>query len=211
MTRSPGLIEHKWIITSPFSSVTWIFIILSLYCLTLFLLLLSKYKRFNTLISIHCDLTCILLNQNIEKDYKEQSSGSNNTPTRLVLAFWILSALILSNAYSSAFYSILMVPVFGKPINSIDDLLEIVKSDSKLIVMNGRSIYWYDLVNSKADNYVYYTLGKHLNRYALKQIINEFCEINNLKMLYQDQIKNAKKNRRNTNAGEECRLGCHRQ
>lgn len=143
------------------------FILISLDGLTLLLLLLSKDRRFDTFIKIHYDLFGILLNQNIERDYKEQSSGAGNSATRLVLAFWILSALIFSNAYSSSFYSILMVPVFGKPINSIDDLIKIVKSDSKLIVMNGRSIYWQDFVNAKADNYVYYTLGKHLNRFVL--------------------------------------------
>lgn len=178
MSRSPGLIQHKWIITSPFSTMTWILIIISLDCLTVFLLVLSKQRHFNTLITIHCDLFGILFHQNIERDYKEKSSSSSNSITRLILAFWILSAFILSNAYSSAFYSILVVPVFGKPIDSIDDLIKIVKSDSKLIIMNGRSIYWYNLVNAKADNYVYYTLGKHLNRYVFIQIGTESCANN---------------------------------
>lgn len=165
MSHSPGLVQRKWIITSPFSTVTWILIILFLDCLTLVLTVLSKHWNFNSFITIHRDLIGILLNQNIIRDYKElQSTNSANSATRLVFAFWILGALILSNAYSSSFYSILVVPAFGNPIDSIDDLIRVAQSDSKFIVMNGRSIYWYDLVNAKADNYVYHTLGMHLNR-----------------------------------------------
>ena len=160
MSHSPGLMQREWLITSPFSTVTWILIILFLDGLTLLLTLMYRHWHFNVFITVHRDLFGILLNQNIIRDYKEFQCSA----TRLVLAFWILGALILSNAYSSSFYSILVVPVFGSPIDSIDDLIKVVQSDSKFIAMNGRSIYWYDLVNAKADNYVYYTLGEHLNR-----------------------------------------------
>jgi len=79
---------------------------------------------------------------------------------------WILSALILSNGYSSSFYSILIVPEYDPPIDSTQDLIRSAQSDSKRIVMNGRSIYWYDIAHSDEDNYVYFEVKKHLERFG---------------------------------------------
>ena len=108
---------------------------------------------------MHGILFAILLNQSLS-----ESKKANQNHTRIILASWILTALVLCTAYSSSFYSILIVPKYGQAIDTIDDLLQVVREDSKFVVLGKKSIYWYHIVNAEPDNFVSYEIQKHLNR-----------------------------------------------
>src|SRR5690606_2558253 len=131
--------QREWIVASPFTKLTWGLILLSLDLLTVILYFTSHKSGLLHFCSIHRNLFGILVNQSIR-----ESKDDSRPSSRMVLAAWILTALVLSNAYSSSFYSILILNEYGRPLDSIEDLLQVAARDSKAIVMNGRSIYWYD-------------------------------------------------------------------
>lgn len=83
---------------------------------------------------------------------------------RLIYLSWMLASLILATAYSSSFYSILSVPAHVPPIDSLNDLLNVAKSDAKFILMLGNSAFLTRFKYSAHGTDAYYLIGQHINR-----------------------------------------------
>lgn len=84
---------------------------------------------------------------------------------RLIVGIWIFCALTLSTSYSSAFYSILTVPEYELPVDSVEDLSSIARSDSRTLLVKENSSNWLNFMSADpSTNRVYHTIGMHLNR-----------------------------------------------
>ena len=70
--------------------------------------------------------------------------------------------LILSNAYSGVFYSILTIPEYDPPVDTLGDLMKLVKSD-KVTIISSANVH-HDFEHAGPDNEVYYKIGQHLRR-----------------------------------------------
>ena len=87
-----------------------------------------------------------------------------NNLLRLIFSIWMLTSLILSQAYISSFYSILTFPKMDQFIDTIEDLLVAANSNSKNFLMLEHTSYFDSYKYSLPENYLYYAIGKHLNR-----------------------------------------------
>ena len=70
----------------------------------------------------------------------------------------------MTTAYICSFYSILSIPTYDKPIDTVDDLLIVAKYDSKYIMMIKHSEYYTSMVYASPDSYVNHLIGQHINR-----------------------------------------------
>ena len=78
----------------------------------------------------------------------------------------MLAALILTAIYNSIFNSILAVPQFQAPIDTIDDLIGAIKDDSHQIFLGQNfELFRKGFIKSRPDNKVFYQIGKHINRF----------------------------------------------
>lgn len=83
---------------------------------------------------------------------------------RIIYAVWILTALILSTGYGSVFYSMMTVPKYGKPFDTLDEFVQIAKTDSHYIMLDSKSAFFQKYVNSTPDQTFYYEIGQHIKR-----------------------------------------------
>lgn len=87
---------------------------------------------------------------------------------RLIIGIWIFCALTLSTSYSSAFYSILTVPEFELPVDTVEDIRLLASSDSKYLLVKENSSNWLNFIGAGRENRVYHTIGVHLNRTGVR-------------------------------------------
>lgn len=107
---------------------------------------------------------------NKASDLPTRSTCSEST--RLIHAGWILAMLILTSAYSSALYSLLTVPEFESPIDTMQDFIRSIhrrdKGQQKLIVNYARSVYLEQFIHPQPGNRLFEKIGRHLNRTGVK-------------------------------------------
>ncbi len=98
---------------------------------------------------------------------------------KFINAISFLSILILGTAYGAAFYSLLTLPQFEPPIDSLADLFKLIVTNQRTVVSyaknpnNGR----YFNISTNPSN-VFYLLGLHFQRtnkkfYSLERVIEE--------------------------------------
>lgn len=87
---------------------------------------------------------------------------------RILITVWILGVLILSNSYSGCFYSILAIPEFELPIDTIADIQKISQSDRGYIITLTDSSYLQMFLTSVKEGGIFHLIGQHMNRYALR-------------------------------------------
>ena len=83
--------------------------------------------------------------------------------TCLLLALWILACLILSNLYSSVFYSLLTVP-HEQLIDTVQDIFRVAQTDSHTIFVRNNSIFQKRFLDATPNEHLFYAIGQHLNR-----------------------------------------------
>jgi len=88
----------------------------------------------------------------------------------MIYGVWLFATLILSTAYSSIFYSILTIPIYDKPIDTIDDLVRVAKSDSHYLLLKGNSFYYTLFSKAKPRYTLFYTIRLHFERYILSEV-----------------------------------------
>lgn len=87
-----------------------------------------------------------------------------NTIARIIFCCWMLSSLILSNCYSSSFYSLLTLPEYSDTIDSLADLEEAAVHDTHNIVTWKDSSYLSEFMYATNSNRLNYAIGQHINR-----------------------------------------------
>lgn len=164
MSQSPSLASRDWLVFSPFSLDVWMCNLGSGILLTGFVygILYFHHHHHQTQlpspISISLQLYAIYLGQS-------DSLRWNTIPAvRLLYGAWVLAVLILANSYGGCFYSILAVPEFEAPVDTLSDLETIANSDSGRLVTFADSSYLEMFVNSTSADGVFYTVGMHMNR-----------------------------------------------
>lgn len=88
---------------------------------------------------------------------------------RILYSVWILAVLILSHSYGGRFYSILAVPAFESPIDTVEDVIELARADRGFLVTIDHSSYLDTFLTSQADKGIYYLIGRHMARYRVWQ------------------------------------------
>lgn len=84
---------------------------------------------------------------------------------RILYGTWVLSVLIIANSYGGCFYSILAVPEFEPPIDTILDIERISTKDDGFIITIADSSYLQMMTTAEPDEGIFYSIGQHINRY----------------------------------------------
>lgn len=166
ISRNDKLINRDWLILKPFPTIIWIFI------LAVFIVIISvmniadryhptdkngkynlwKFERTTRLIGI-------FLNQSVNT-WKERGNSS-----RLKYGVWMFSTLILSTNYISIFYSLLTLPQYERPIDTVNDLMESIKDDSHTIWTQSNYEYLRRMFQRSPPQFkVLHEIGKHMTR-----------------------------------------------
>src|SRR5690349_4317780 len=58
---------------------------------------------------------------------------------RIVYGLWICLALVLSSSYGSSFYSLLTVPEYERPVDTIENISAIAQTDHKYLIVKQNS------------------------------------------------------------------------
>lgn len=72
--------------------------------------------------------------------------------------------LVLTNLYNSVFFSLLTVPEYRNPINTIDDLLNSIRDDNYAVITLQNSSYLKEFNVAKPIDRIYYEIGRNINR-----------------------------------------------
>ena len=89
---------------------------------------------------------------------------TNVSSVRLLNAAWMLSVLILANSYGGRFYSILTLPEFEPPIDTLTDIERIAQNDQGSLQTFHDSSYLQMFLTAKPEDSILYTIGQHMNR-----------------------------------------------
>ncbi|KAI2806526.1 hypothetical protein BLOT_008483 [Blomia tropicalis] len=183
ISRNDKLINRDWLILKPFPTIIWIFI------LAVFIVIISvmniadryhptdkngkynlwKFERTTRLIGI-------FLNQSVNT-WKERGNSS-----RLKYGVWMFSTLILSTNYNSIFYSLLTLPQYERPIDTVNDLMESIKDDSHTIWTQSNYEYLRRMFQRSPPQFkVLHEIGKHMTRTNSKTFEDEFQMISTVK------------------------------
>ncbi|KAJ6221968.1 hypothetical protein RDWZM_000513 [Blomia tropicalis] len=171
--ESPGIAKRNWMFLKPFKLDVWLTLALSFASLSFLLYLISPSND-----RINLNLFGMLINQSILKNEKCFA-----TIIRLLIGIWILVAFILTNTYSSSFYSILTIPVYEKTINTIRDLATAAIHDTHYILTWPNSSYTSIFTKADPSNKPFYEIGKHIIRNNRVQVQDEEHQF---KLLEQD-------------------------
>ncbi len=143
------------LILAPFSVLIWALIVLS----TVLIIALLTFTGSNTL-----DLVVVFLKITLKQSLTFTSSTKSQVGVQFLVGLWIVSTLILSTFYTSIYFSILTVPQTTKPIDSIEDLIEVANSDSFQVILTKNSLLHQQIMTSNKDDCLFYAIGQHINR-----------------------------------------------
>lgn len=189
MSRSPNLRARDWLVFSPFSHEVWIGTILSLTTTAAVLYLSLKLKWKNIVkppsgIAISLYLFAVYMGQSEWKcSYLHINlviyhlfcitattfQWKKSFQVRVLITVWILAVLILSNSYSGCFYSILAIPEFELPIDTVADIQKVSQFDRGYIITLADSSYLQMFITSVKEGGIFYLIGQHMNRYKVKR------------------------------------------
>ncbi len=83
--------------------------------------------------------------------------------TLLPISAWILACLVLANAYSGVFYSLLALPKTEEPVDTIDQFLEHITAHDHLELVG--SVYISQLfLQASPANELFHRIGQRFNR-----------------------------------------------
>lgn len=80
------------------------------------------------------------------------------------LASWMLTCLILANAYSGLFYSLLTLRESETPIDTIEQFLEYITANKKVEFMSNAYTDQLILQANPQENELYYKIGRRFNK-----------------------------------------------
>lgn len=83
---------------------------------------------------------------------------------RLLYGVWVPMVLVLANSYGGRFYSILALPEFEPPIDTLAALEAIARSDSGQLITFDDSSYLAMFQGAAPEDGVIYEIGRHMNR-----------------------------------------------
>lgn len=157
ISQAPLRARPDSVVTMPFETPVWASIALLTFCLLLTLKWTVK-DRF-TLYDLTASLVGLSLAQSSQLFRNLVSLRS-----RLLIGPWMLALLILTNLYCSVFYSILTVPRYERPIDTIENIAQIARSDSHFILVRRQSTYSRRFTHASPDAGLFYAIGQHIRR-----------------------------------------------
>ncbi|XP_054168915.1 glutamate receptor ionotropic, delta-1-like [Oppia nitens] len=160
VATKPGLKSRTWITITPFSTNVWLAIVMTFIITTLFLQYIYRIKHpgANRVDSISITLFGTLLQQSII------IIDSKYLSLRLIICLWLMSTMILMKTYSGIFFSILTVPEYDEPIESLDDLVRASKLADRYSVITVPNSAYFDLFVRSSCCSDYYYIGKNINK-----------------------------------------------
>lgn len=75
-------------------------------------------------------------------------------------------SLVLSNIYKTVFFSKLTIPEYESAIDTIDDFLNAIKTDSHWILIKENTAITYAITNSQPDDLLFYPIKQHMFRFV---------------------------------------------
>lgn len=98
---------------------------------------------------------------------------SNQLSIRILYGVYLFACFILSNVYSSLFYSVITVPTLGKPIDTLADLISATSTDSVRLAFKDNAIFKTAIYTSSPKNFIYHHLLQHCLRRAPIMFTNQ--------------------------------------
>lgn len=169
ISQSPGRIMNNWISQSLGNSIwllnltSFLFTLLSIYAIQIVLqkTVYEKVKMQKISLSF---ITWKLLAIYFRQQINLKTMLKCPLQIRLIYSFWLISAFLLSSFLCYSFYSILAVPKFASPIDTVEDLLAAIGDDSHFIITKDQSSMLNSYLYSKPENPIHYAIGQHINR-----------------------------------------------
>lgn len=98
---------------------------------------------------------------------KQNNIESSFISISLLYSCWILASLILSIIFSSIIYSVLTIPEYERPIDTLEDLLRVARDRTKSLIVRSNVAQWNEFLqasraNTSAQSKVFRTIGTHL-------------------------------------------------
>ena len=156
-----------WLFMEPFSMLLWLIILISFFAILLTLYLTTKFLDYThdpgkvpSFASMSMNLYAILLGKSINTDTREHYQ------IRIIYLLFILAMIVLSPAYCASFYSLLTIPKYQKPIDTIGDLLQAAQMGFYKIITVPHGAYYDTFVNSPSALTTLHIIGQHLNRFV---------------------------------------------
>lgn len=166
LTIKPNFASQTWLVSSPFDLFVWITIFV-IFIFTSLMLYLLNYLKHSTipLVSIFTFLFGNLLMRSVDIQKFEKHIY---TAQRLIVAFWMLSMLILNTSYSAKFFSKLTVREYDSPVDTCQNLLDYF-SQNKLYLLTA-NFFKNAFIKATDKNDIYYKLGQYINKTQLETV-----------------------------------------
>ncbi|KAJ6221788.1 hypothetical protein RDWZM_000333 [Blomia tropicalis] len=166
LTLEPSIKKHNFLTPHEISSIVWLFNVISLITYICIIYLISRFcvskKLINKRLSfmtISVRILAVVVKQSINSIFQEKINS-----IRLLYSIWLFAMLIMTNMYTSVFYSTLTIPEYKKAIDTIDDLLTVIKDDTFKICVLPKSGINMMLLNAEPDAGVYYSIAQNFVR-----------------------------------------------
>ncbi|KAJ6221786.1 hypothetical protein RDWZM_000331 [Blomia tropicalis] len=166
LTLEPSIKKHDFLIPHNIFSIVWLFNVISLITYICIIYLSSRLWASTKLIikrlsfmTITVRILAMVVRQPINSIFHEKINS-----IRLLYSIWLLAMLIMTNAYTSVFYSTLTIPAYEKAIDTIDDLLNVVNDDTFKVCVLPKSGINSVLVYAEPNAGVYYSIAQNIVR-----------------------------------------------
>ncbi len=81
------------------------------------------------------------------------------------LSAWMIACLVLSNAYSGIFYSLLALPQTDPPIDTVHQFLQYILVTDKKVQLVSNAYTEALFLKATPENELYYQIGQRFNKY----------------------------------------------
>ncbi len=179
LTPHPQLQSKQWIAFEPFSASVWTLILFSFIAILIIVNWLEKtnyhhhYRFSKTAETLYRILLktvrfCEFLKDlsNLSFCFLATAYSSSRGPHFLlpIIAAWLLACLVLANAYSGLFYSLLTLPKTERPVDTTEQMFEYLDTHPQLKVIVSAYTERLFLGASRQQNALYARIGQRINK-----------------------------------------------
>ena len=137
------------LVIKPFNFYVWISLLISLISVLISESLISKfYSEFNGI-----DIKWAIISASLRQQFPRLLPSVR--PLRIIISIWILSCLVLTSSYSGCIYSLMTIPLYTKPIDTVMELANAQRNGEIEVMISKPGIYYQ---NFKVMNLFQYEL-----------------------------------------------------
>ena len=163
---SPRLASRDLLLASPYDPAVWFLVSFWYLLISVLMYRFSRKsvpqnqenscKSFSLILFA---LFSICIQKPIQHIWRVRSTG-----IRVILCVWMACGLILSIGYCTKLYSILAVPRYEDPIDTVEQLVQGATVDSHFVMTKKYAALWNRFMSAGAGNEVYHLFGQHMKR-----------------------------------------------